>query len=262
MEGNVNFTGSLSGSISGEGGCGETPVILADATVDNETGTPTVTVTRTGSDEQPTFHFAFQNLKGAKGDTGDEGQPGDTPNVTADASISGTTGTPSVTVTKTGTPSDPVLHFEFMNLKGDTGQQGPEGPAGGSVAIEANPSGTATVDLTKILIDSTIYKIAGGSEIDVLYESRVANDNIVLDTSIYDYDLIIFTGAVVNGYLGYDYTQAQPFYTPTITSSTAIGFADDGSYTWYNMPDGTHVNFAFNGGNKYIITSIVGIKLG
>lgn len=172
MEGNISWSGTLSGSIDDSGGGGVTPEIYADATVDDQTGTPSVTVTRTGSDENPTFHFDFQNLKGEKGDTGAagaastvpgpqgpigntgprglqgiqgiQGEPGQTPNITADGTVDNNIGTPSVNISKTGTDLNPVFHFAFSNIKGakgDTGDastvpgpQGPEGPAGPGIA--------------------------------------------------------------------------------------------------------------------------------
>ena len=52
------------GATGAAGANGVTPVISASASVDSTTGTPAVTVTKTGTDAAPSFAFAFTGLKG------------------------------------------------------------------------------------------------------------------------------------------------------------------------------------------------------
>lgn len=65
---NQTFVMNTIHSIQGaDGQDGVTPSITAAATVDSNTGTPTVTVTKSGTDASPTFTFAFSNIKGEPG---------------------------------------------------------------------------------------------------------------------------------------------------------------------------------------------------
>ena len=156
---------------------GITPVFTAiTANVNNATGVPYVSVTSAKTDgEKYALTFDFQNLKGEKGDRGDDGtsikilgtvnspeefpahpsngdgymlnghlwvydgnswtdageikgpqgDPGINAYITAvTASVSDTTGTPTVKVTTGGTHSEMSIDFDFDNLKGPKGDKG------------------------------------------------------------------------------------------------------------------------------------------
>ena len=58
------------------------------------------------------------------------GGGGDPATINATASVDATTGTPSVTVTKTTAQGIVTFNFAFSHLKGETGATGPQGPKG------------------------------------------------------------------------------------------------------------------------------------
>ena len=64
------------------------------------------------------------NIKGAKGDDGA------TPDIGANATVTPSTGIPTVNVVKSGTEDAPIFHFNFSGLKGETGAAGSTGPQG------------------------------------------------------------------------------------------------------------------------------------
>lgn len=67
------------------------------------------------------------NLGNMQGPKGDNGADGITPNIAIAASITNTTGVPSVSVTKSGTLTDPIFGIRFENLKGAQGEPGEPG---------------------------------------------------------------------------------------------------------------------------------------
>lgn len=74
---------------------------------------------------------------GAKGDKGDKGDTGATPSVSATATVSSTTGTPAVTVTKSGTVESPGFAFAFSGLKGVKGDKGETGAEPSDTRLQA-----------------------------------------------------------------------------------------------------------------------------
>ena len=125
--GSVSGTGELDGEINLPGGGGTTPEVTASATVDAGTGIPDVTVTRSGTDENPHFDFAFTNLKGATGEQGPRGEQGiqGPPGTTGPQGPTGATGATGATG-----PQGPQGERGLQGPQGERGPQGEQGERG------------------------------------------------------------------------------------------------------------------------------------
>ena len=137
---------------------GSTPIVSATASVSNTTGEPSVKVTKSGTDDEPIFDFAFDNIKGEKGEQGKaftyddftpeqlqalKGEKGDISNISVTATSDDTSSdTPTVDVTKSGTITEPVFDFAFHGLKGQKGDTGEKGADGFTPTITENADNT------------------------------------------------------------------------------------------------------------------------
>lgn len=114
------------------GSPGTTPVISATATADATSSlTPTVNVTKTGTDAAPSFNFAFSGLKGAKGDTGSQGPQGPD-GVSPEITITTITNGHRVKITDADHPSG--QDFDIMD--------GQDGESAYEAAVAGGYSGT------------------------------------------------------------------------------------------------------------------------
>ena len=120
----------------GKGEDSDVNKIYATATVDDGTGVPSVSTSKTVSGNDITFGFDFHNLKGERGPQGPAGATG----ATGPAGPAGADGAPGATgATGPQGPEGPKGDTGAtgpagpegpQGPKGDTGEQGPQGPAG------------------------------------------------------------------------------------------------------------------------------------
>lgn len=120
---------------------GDTPNIGATASVNSDVGVPAVQVTKSGTASNPSFAFAFSNLKGEKGDTGAKGETGaqGEQGIQGIAGADGTTYTPEIgTITTVDAFEDADASvtidtttqkavFDFSIPRGEKGDSGASG---------------------------------------------------------------------------------------------------------------------------------------
>ena len=186
-----------------DGQDGVTPDITVEASVGSNVGTPTVTVTKSGTDAEPVFTFAFDGVKGPQGETGQTGATGATgpvPVVSAVATVDAQVGTPTVTVTKSGTDASPTFTFAFSNIKGDTGTSLisvevvstlPASGTSGTLYFVPNGSASGTDLYNEYIWLNNSWELLGTASVDLsnyiqksLTSGLVKNDGTI-DTNTY-----------------------------------------------------------------------------
>ena len=86
---------------------------------------------------------------------GQDGNDGTTPVISATASVQNTTGTPSVSITKTGSVAEPVFAFEFSGIKGEQGLPGADGHDGTSPTL--NYDNVPTNNSSNLLTSGAVF---------------------------------------------------------------------------------------------------------
>jgi hypothetical protein len=105
---------------------------------DGYTKTP-LTFTMTDKTSSTVTVSAKNGVDGAKGDKGDTGEAAGFGTPTA--TVTNTVGTPTVSVTSSGTNTAKVFKFAFTNLKGEKGDTGAAGADGKTPSFEINDNG-------------------------------------------------------------------------------------------------------------------------
>lgn len=151
------------------------------ASVDANVGTPSVDITASGADMAKVFDFAFHNLKGETGATGATGPTGSAAGFgTVSATVDSSVGTPSVTVTTSGTDTAKNFAFAFHNLKGEQG--------------DAGQVDTAMSDTSTLPVQNKVIKAYADTKVDITDPMIALNTTATSGTDKAIYDALVALG--------------------------------------------------------------------
>ena len=212
----------------------------------------------TASYDASTNKFTFGIPRGATGAQGAAAGFG-----TPTASVTNTVGTPSVTVTASGSNTAKVFNFAFTNLKGDRGATGPAGTytAGANITISGN---VISATDTKYTLPTATSSVLGGVKV---------GSNITLSSGT-----ISLSKSNVTSALGYTPANTSdipeiPVALPNPYPLTINGTSYTGSsgvvintakiLTTANLSSPTvFAGYSYNNTSSWVITSLSGFSLG
>lgn len=209
-EGDIIIEG---GSSSGEDGEG---IANISATDYSGSGVPNVVTVTTTKGNTYSFNV-YNGAQGAPGRDGNDGQPGangatpeirngywyinnaptnvkaegqdgndgTTPVISATASVQNTTGTPSVSITKTGSVAEPVFAFEFSGIKGEQGLPGADGHDGTSPTL--NYDNVPTNNSSNLLTSGTVFTALQSKEDKFAIITPTLDNNNAFNASVGNY---------------------------------------------------------------------------
>lgn len=171
----INYTDGTTDQFTVENGAaGSAPVISMTANADAlSSQTPTVTVTKTGSDASPNFDLAFSGLKGAKGDKGNTGNPGQdgfSPEITVET----ITGGHRVTITDADHPTG--QSFDVMDGSGSGDMLASVYDPTDAVETAGGIPSYVAAQLPTVL-DSTTYTDAGGERTFTFTDAAITTNS-------------------------------------------------------------------------------------
>ena len=200
------------------------------------------------------------------------GADGEIPDISATAQVNNTTGTPSVTVTKSGTTAAPSFDFAFSNIKGEQGQQGQQGPTGadgqdGADGVSPTVTITAITGGTRVTITDKDHP--SGQTFDVM-NGTGAGDMLA---SVYDPQSAVATAGGIPAYVAGELptvndaaltiyqneTARAIFYANDSTDKTAYIYTDKwmniGQYISGTVPSNGEIEVVLSAVENYVFNS-------